>query len=86
MGVVLEIMLSRLCDQPQLVYRDGTPVRALIHYGTTTEEIKNSFSNVLSLIQLEELVALLADPDVPRIFTPVGDSLIISRVPDGASQ
>lgn len=75
----MEIMLSRLCDQPQLVYRDGAPVRALIHYGTTTEEIKTTFSSVLSLVQLEELIALWTDPNVPRLFTPVGDSLIISR-------
>jgi hypothetical protein len=86
MGVNLEIVASRLCAEPELIYRDGSPFRVLIHYGTTLDQLRNTFSEILAAHELSEILALWGDPTFPRIFQTIGDSLIISPMGDDASR
>lgn len=81
----MEIIASALCNELAVLYRDGEPWRVIVHFGTTSEEIKKSFRPRLSNDQLQEVLRLWSDAETPRIFKEVGDSLLICRAPGVSS-
>lgn len=56
----------------------GGDFELLLHYGHTVDDILAAASDLANKPPLATFIALWADPDFPRNFQGVGETLIIS--------
>ena len=76
---MVEILATYDAVHPEVRRTSDNQVRVIIHFGHTSADIISACREVLTFVELDELIDLWANPERRRTYVDLPEGLLVSR-------